>query len=301
MVDHGWVPQAAIAGVFTVRQAYDEGVTRSQLRTMLARDRWRRLVGDALTRADLVVQPRHLALGAVLTWPDATVALRTAARVYGLPVADDGKVHVIVPSPRAARGILQPHEIAIDVGSTQRLGPGRLTRERRTIIDCLGRLPPEESSSLLAWVASRGKLGADHLERWIAENPRALGNGLRRDALRRLTTGAVSALEQRLHVLLREAGIVGWVANAPLFAEIGVLARADVYFPAIRLVVELDGRASHGAAQFQADRTRQNDLVSAGCTILRYTWHDVTARPAAVIAEIRAVKRRLENKVPGLS
>jgi very-short-patch-repair endonuclease len=38
---------------------------------------------------------------------------------------------------------------------------------------------------------------------------------------------------------------------------------------------------------FRRDRQRQNAVVLAGWTVLRFTWHDLTQRPNEVIAEIR--------------
>jgi very-short-patch-repair endonuclease len=54
-----------------------------------------------------------------------------------------------------------------------------------------------------------------------------------------------------------------------------------------RLVVELDGWAYHRTRQaFQRDRTRGNELVANGWTVLRFTYHDVMRRPAATAARI---------------
>lgn len=50
----------------------------------------------------------------------------------------------------------------------------------------------------------------------------------------------------------------------------------------------MDGRAWHSAGdRFQRDRTRQNALVAAGYTVLRFTWFDVTERPEYVIRTVR--------------
>jgi very-short-patch-repair endonuclease len=63
----------------------------------------------------------------------------------------------------------------------------------------------------------------------------------------------------------------------------------DLASPAARVAVEVDGWAYHrDAERFRQDRRRQNDLVLAGWTILRLTWDDLTHRPAAVLAQIRA-------------
>ena len=47
-----------------------------------------------------------------------------------------------------------------------------------------------------------------------------------------------------------------------------------------RFDFEIDGRAFHSDAdRFQRDRTRQNRLVGAGWTVLRFTWNDLRDRP----------------------
>lgn len=40
--------------------------------------------------------------------------------------------------------------------------------------------------------------------------------------------------------------------------------------------------------RFRADRRKGNALVRAGWQLLRFTWHDLTNRPAYVISEIRS-------------
>ena len=39
--------------------------------------------------------------------------------------------------------------------------------------------------------------------------------------------------------------------------------------------------------RFRSDRRKQNALVRAGWDPLRFTWHDLDARPAWVLDEIR--------------
>jgi very-short-patch-repair endonuclease len=64
----------------------------------------------------------------------------------------------------------------------------------------------------------------------------------------------------------------------------------DVAFGQVRLAIEVDGWAFHTTpARFQRDRQRQNRLVAAGWTVLRFTWHDLTDRPDYVLATVRAL------------
>jgi very-short-patch-repair endonuclease len=293
-----WTPPAAHrqAGVFTAAQAVAAGLTEHQVRARTRGGRWERVVGSGLMVAGAPATPTQQVQAAALTWPDAVGCLSTAARVHGLPVPDDGLVHVSTAANRHDRGVLRPHVFSYDRAETTRVADARITTRRRTIIDCLGWLPREHSDGLLAWVVSRRLIGADDLDGWLVEHPGARGNTARHRAAAARRRGAAGEAELVLHRLLVQAGVDGWCGNEPLLAHLGVPATADVYFPAVRLVVEVDGRTYHGAERFQSDRTRQNALVAAGCTVLRYTWADLTQRPAEVIAQIRAMLDTLEHR-----
>lgn len=94
---------------------------------------------------------------------------------------------------------------------------------------------------------------------------------------------ADSALERRLLRLLREARLPGLVRAMP-FGPWTV----DLAFPAARVAVEVDGWAWHSDPErFLADRRKQNALVAAGWTVLRFTWSDVHDRPGETVARIR--------------
>lgn len=108
-----------------------------------------------------------------------------------------------------------------------------------------------------------------------------------------LADGTRSEAERLLVRLLREAGIAGWIANHRVRAG-GRGYEIDVAFPERRLAVEVDGQAFHSDGRaFQRDRRRQNDLVCAGWTVLRFTWADLTQDPERVIAAILDALHRL--------
>ncbi|MEU6699419.1 DUF559 domain-containing protein [Pseudonocardia sp. NPDC046786] len=97
--------------------------------------------------------------------------------------------------------------------------------------------------------------------------------------------GAASAAERLLVAALRDARIGGWILGVPCGPW-----TIDLGFPAARLAVEVDGWAFHsGAERFRRDRHKQNALVAAGWTVLRFTWHDLDRTPDRVVREIRAV------------
>ena len=95
-----------------------------------------------------------------------------------------------------------------------------------------------------------------------------------------------SAAERLCHRLLRGAGIKGWKANLPVHLR-GQKYFLDVGFPALRLVIEIDGRLHQtDPVLFQTDRWRQNDLVLEGWMVLRFTWRMLEDHPERVVAMI---------------
>ncbi|MBO3087196.1 endonuclease domain-containing protein [Cellulomonas dongxiuzhuiae] len=296
-VDRTWTPPAAAGrrGVFTRAEAVAAGLTEDQVRHRIESGAWRRVCGAGLALASAPRDPWLDAHAATVTWPGATLALTTAALLHGMPVPDDGRVHVVVTGPRARRGRLIPHRHVLAPADRVVLGGVHVTGRVRTAVDCLGSLARADAARLLAWVGTRGIVGADDLDGWVDAHPGHRGNAQRTWCADRLRSGALSVAEERLHGLLHSAGVTGWVANASLLDALGVPAVVDVWFAEVRLVVEIDGRVAHGPDRFQDDRTRQNLLVGAGCTVLRYTWHDLTRRAGHVLAQIVETRRRLRT------
>lgn len=69
------------------------------------------------------------------------------------------------------------------------------------------------------------------------------------------------------------------------YEVLGGRYRVDFAWPEARLAVEVDGYATHSSVHaFQENRARQNDLVAAGWTVLRFTWADVRGRHGWVAA-----------------
>ncbi len=102
--------------------------------------------------------------------------------------------------------------------------------------------------------------------------------------------------ERALHRLFRSANLAGWTANSPVRVG-GVLIHPDVRFDRAALVVEVDGRAFHSSPeQHDADHRRQNALVAAGWTVLRFTPRQIAETPAAVIGLVRATLARLDER-----
>jgi very-short-patch-repair endonuclease len=67
----------------------------------------------------------------------------------------------------------------------------------------------------------------------------------------------------------------------------------DFVWRARRLVVETDGWQSHGTrSSFEADRAKDVELRLLGLEVVRFTYRQVTDRPEAVAAKLRALLSR---------
>lgn len=105
-----------------------------------------------------------------------------------------------------------------------------------------------------------------------------------------LAEPAESPMETRLRLLLVQAGLPKPEVQANLHDAAGrFVGRADLYYPAARLVIEYDG-ANHRDRLADDDR-RQNLIQAAGYRLLRFTRADLSERPAAVVAMVDSMTR----------
>lgn len=70
----------------------------------------------------------------------------------------------------------------------------------------------------------------------------------------------------------------------------GRLVECDCLWRAERLVVELDGHATHGRrSSFESDRTRDRALSAAGWRVVRVTWRQLEREATAVAVDLRSM------------
>jgi very-short-patch-repair endonuclease len=293
-----WTPPIARrqSGLFTARQALAAGASPDLVRYRRRSGRWIRVAGDALALSGTTPTALLRVQAAGLTWPEAVVCYQAAAVVHRLPVPEPDQIDVTVPHRHASRAGLRTHVVGLPRDEVTVFGTARVTTLRRTIADCIGSLSPDLADGVLSWALTRGLTDGGDLRAMASERAGSWGNRRRRRARDLAAGGAASVAEQRLHQLLRRARLTGWEANAPVRVRGRVIARADVLFRDVRLVIEVDGRRYHGDDRFQHDRDRDNELVSAGYTVLRFTWHDLTTRPQATVSLVVETLTRLARR-----
>jgi very-short-patch-repair endonuclease len=90
-------------------------------------------------------------------------------------------------------------------------------------------------------------------------------------------------LEARFLELVREAALPEPRINVWVEGHL-----VDAYWPAARLVVELDSRTFHRTdAKVERDYATSADLKLKGHEVLRFTWKQVTRQPELVLALLR--------------
>lgn len=266
-------------GLFTWTDARELGYSAWQIRARLADGRWLRVLGPVLAQAGCRVTPSVRDRAACLAAGDrAVLSGPSAARLHGFGLRSAltcvtvprGR-HIELPDVRFLRE-------AVPVGDLVQRAGLIVTGHGRTVFDCLRLLPPDEAVTFLDRALQQDWITSDDFAARMRAHGRRHGVHHLRKLHAEVASGARSELERRAHRQLVTAGIGGWIPNHPIHDARGLIGYADLAFPAIKLVVELDGRAWHtGPDRFQRDRTRQNRLAAAGWVVLRFTWEDVTS------------------------
>jgi very-short-patch-repair endonuclease len=215
----------------------------------------------------------------------------SAAAWWDIPVPADGLVHITRLDRRRLDwppGV-RVHRVGLEATDvTQVLGLPITTRPE-TVLDCMGWLRIASARRLADRAVQQRWITREDVIRRLERQSGRWGNRQLRRLLPTLGDGAAAESERRMHQLLRRAGIRGWVANYSVTVA-GHRYEIDVALPERRIAIEVDGYRYHSDDnRFQADRTKQNALLSSGWSVLRFTWADIEERPGYVVTQIRSL------------
>lgn len=211
----------------------------------------------------------------------------TGAEVWEMEAPNDGFVHITRLERRKLKwppGV-RVHRVGLDPADvTERDGLAVTTRVE-TALDCMGWLALGQARRFTDRAVQQRWVTEADVQRRLSEQPGRWGNRQLRLLLPQMSDGAAAESERLAHRLLRASGITGWVPNLDVIVG-GRRFEIDIAFPQRRLAIEIDGFDYHRRDRFQHDRTRQNALINAGWTVLRFTWSDLEDRPDYVIETI---------------
>ncbi|HZP29935.1 MAG TPA: DUF559 domain-containing protein, partial [Acidimicrobiia bacterium] len=173
------------------------------------------------------------------------------------------------------------------------------TTAARTLVDLGAVMPDEVVAKCLDRALGRGLVGVDSVKAAldaVARRGRS-GVGVARRVLEpHLASEPVAGVfEARMARLLAAEGLPPAVPEYEVWTDAGAfVARVDFAYRELRLAIEVDGFAAHSSVDaFRRDRARQNGLVAAGWTVLRFTWPEVDEGSPHVGRTIRDARRRL--------
>lgn len=272
-------------GLITLAQAAELGISRRAVGRRVESGQWRRVAPRVAQAYGEPLTPQVRVRTAAL-WSGGVVSGMAAAWHHGLVDRPGPIVDVTVPrrrNPGALHGVrvrrrdLDPRDVVRHDGLPV-LGAPLAALEVAVLLPGGGAILDHALRRRIRWpdllAAYRRAMGT-------------AGSGRMRVLVVAAADRADSEAERILFRLLREAGITGWTRAFRFGGR-----ELDLAFEEGRVAVELDGWAWHvDHDRFTEDRRKQNALVQAGWTVLRFTWHDLTDDPKAVVTEIRRALR----------
>jgi very-short-patch-repair endonuclease len=220
----------------------------------------------------------------------------TAARMWNLlrRVPPDAPVDVTVigrhgPSPSGVRAHRASTLIPADVRIRDRLA---VTAPARTALDLADVLDQRDLEWSVDEALQRGLVTKRDLAALTARAVGRRGGGRLARALARHSASGItrSEAEKRFRDLVRAAGLPQPRSNIRLHGY-----EVDFYWPAQRLVVEIDGYRFHSSRpKIEHDTSKAAALVAAGLQLMRFTALQLCDRPLVVTARVAQALARAD-------
>jgi len=279
-------------GLITRRQALAVGLSPDAVRNRIAQGQWIRVHTGLFAVAGVPLDREHEILGAILRVDGGAWASHaTAARLWGFRDVVEPAIEITVLLEQRVKlpGVTAHRSGTLTDGDLRTLDGIPLLAPARTIVDLSARLGPV----LLGKVVDDGlrrrvvSLAALHavFRHLPSKAPGRSPVNLRR-VLAERTVGfhpGDSELERTVLRAIVDAGLPTPVAQHRV--QVGSETYfIDLAYPDHRVAIEVDGFVfHHDRRAFDRDRTRQNDLVTAGWSVLRFTSRST---PAEIVATV---------------
>jgi hypothetical protein len=286
LVDRQW-------GAVSRAQLLALGVASGTIDAWLATGRLRPLHRGVYAYGHAALRPEGRWMAAVLACgEDAALCGRSAAAALGVLPYDSATVHVVTPRKLRRNGPIHPHRArsldARDVTSIQGIPT---TTVPRTALDLAGTEPKHRVERFLA-----------NADRQQLYDQRALQSVVERNRTHRGATPLASLIaavpkltRSDLEAILLEAargeGVEPPISDHTIHLPHRGPTTVDFYFPAERLVIEIDSWTHHRSrTAFEDDRARDLELVAHGERVVRLTDRQERRRAMGLVR--RAVTGR---------
>jgi very-short-patch-repair endonuclease len=214
---------------------------------------------------------------------------RTAAWVHGIDVEPCNPIEVTIPKDIgvSARSGLALRRAALAECEVVVVHGWRIASIEHTLGDLCSRASLTESVVFLDMALHARLVDVTLLKTYADGRARRAGVVNFRRAVSFAEAATESPMESRLRMLLVLSGLPRPQVQVSLIDRQGrFVGRADLYYPAARLVIEYDG--GNHRDRLVEDNRRQNLMVNAGFRLLRFTAADIRNRPDVVAAQVRS-------------
>jgi hypothetical protein len=279
-------------GVVSLDQAVAAGVPPQMIRRQVRGGRWRRLHRGVYAVAGAPASPRQPVVAACLAAGEGAVASHaTAAQVWELLVPAGDAVDVLTHPGRRVRlaGVRHHRSAHLPVDDLGWRRDVPVTSVARTLVDCAPQLPGPRLGAAVDDALRRDVLRFDRLVACVERLEPSRGRLLQplRDVIahRRGRGPGGSAGEAWVLDTIVGAGLPEPVQQHPIVVG-GRRRFVDLAYPERRIAIEFDGFDVHQRmrSRFVDDRVRQNDLVLAQWTVLRFTGASTRAEVVTTTA-----------------
>lgn len=226
--------------------------------------------------------------------PAAAAVLATAAELHGLAgLRSTDVIDLSVPGPiarpaRLAHPEVVVHQLVIQPEQLVQVNGITATEPLRTLADVILRVDRFAAVSVLDSALNRRLVTTDDLLSVPCLVRGRRGAVAARGYLSEADGRSQSPLETRTRLRCVDGKVPPDALQLQVRDEDGyLLGIGDLGWRGPQIIAEADGRGPHGAPEAAyADRRRQNRLINAGWTVLRFTWRD-TLRPDCIPWTVR--------------
>jgi hypothetical protein len=284
--------------VFDLDQLRDLGLTAGGVHKRAAAGRLHRVYHRVYSLVPLRLLSRegHWMAAVLACGPGAVLSHRSAGALLGLRPTQRERIDVTVPnrSCREHSGIELHRSTTLTRADTTREKNIPCTTVARTQLDLADVIQRRGVERAFDQAEALEVFDLRALEDQLTRNPHRRGAPVVRSVLTEHYVGSTptwSKFEERFLAFVRAAGLPRPEVNFWIVLHDGGPAiRADFAWPTQRVIVETDGRGTHGTRQaFERDRRNDLRLTVAQWRPVRVTWRRLGYEPELVEATARSL------------
>jgi very-short-patch-repair endonuclease len=265
---------------------------------------FRRIFRGVYVDASVEDTPALRAEAALALFPNSSAfaSHATAGRIHGVPLPPLPEEHVTVLKAAERRDHAGIRVHVTKVATVVRRGGIRVSSCRQMFVELASLLNLVDLVVVGDDLVRRGKTTTAHLSAFCAASRHPAARAAGR-AAKFVREDVDSPMESRLRMLLVLGGLPEPEVNLTLRTEDGVpLRRYDLSYPAVRVIVEYDGRHHiEREDQWEADLARREAIDDDGWRILVVTANSVYRRPEETLLRVwRLLRRRRLTGVPAV-